>query len=85
MPFYDSKGNLVSGAKVGGKGGGGSAVSIVATEVDASVARVKEGASARDEMLALFRKHPFLKEDKWEVGEHPLSPLLEWFVKQQLD
>ena len=81
-PFFDSKGNLVSGAKVAGGGAGATTVSVVQTEVDAAVERCKQGASARNEMLALFNKYPMLREDRWQVFEHPLSPLVDAFVKQ---
>lgn len=82
MPFFDSKGNRVVGAKVGGGGSGGNSVSVVGTEVNAAVQRCREGGSAKKEMLALFQKYPMLKEDRWEVFEHPLSPLIDEFVKE---
>ncbi len=81
-PYFDSKGNLVSGAKVAGGGAGATTVSVVQTEVDAAVERCRKGASARNEMLALFNKYPMLGEDRWQVYEHPLSPLVEAFAKQ---
>ena len=46
--------------------------------------RVKQGGSAKTEMAMLLQKHPILKTDKWQTGEHPLSPLVEYFVKETM-
>ena len=77
VPFFDSKGNRVSGAKIG-KGGTGD----VESEVAAAVARCRTGGSARDEMAVLLQRYPHLKEERWEEGEHPLSPLVSEYVAQ---
>ena len=62
--------------------GGGHYEELWALDVAAAVGRCERGAKAKDEMQALFKRYPQLKEDSWKVGEHPLSPLIDQYVQE---
>ena len=81
MAFYGPNGEKVSGRKMSG---GGQSEALWAIDIASAVGRCERGASAKEEMATLFRRYPQLKEDRWKVGEHPMSPLLDWFVKQTM-
>lgn len=78
--FYSPNGEKISGKKLTG---GGTTEAIWAVDIAAAVGRCERSSSAKEEMSALFQKYPQLKADKWKVGEHPLSPVLDWFVKKK--
>lgn len=84
MPgYWTSKGTYVEGHRIGSTGG--VETDRINCEVEAAVARCRDnGASAGKELRVLFGRHPQLREDRWEMGMHPLSPMIEWFVKESL-
>lgn len=81
MGFFNENGDFVSGATIGGGGVDGDKTGFVSVEVAAACDRVKKGVSTPlDEMRRLFADYPVLKDDdKWSVGEHPISPLLDLY------
>ena len=79
--FFSPNGTKVSGQTMSGKG---TAEAIWETDIAAAVGRCERGGSAKEELAALFKRYPQLKEDRWKPYEHPVSPLIEWFTKQQL-
>ena len=81
--YFNARGEFVSGHLMGGEGG--TASNAINHEVDEAVARCRNGASAQREMLLLFKRHQHLKQDRWAVGEHPLSPLLSEYVRQMFE
>lgn len=82
MAYYTPKGTLVQDHKMDGSKG--EETSVIEMEISAAAARCGQGASAKQELATLFKKHPLLKDDKWQMGEHPVSPLIEWFTRQTL-
>ena len=82
-PYFNQRGDMVEGHLLDGTKG--ETTSVIAMEIDGAVMRVKQGEStAKKEMASLLKKHPVLKSDKWQVGEHPLSPLVDYFVKETM-
>jgi hypothetical protein len=82
--FYDSRGNFIEGATVGGGRVSPPDTAELEAEVTAAVLRCSQGASARDAMAYFYRTYPHLREDLWEIGEDPLSPLMDYYVKETL-
>lgn len=80
--YYNTRGEFVEGHLMGGEVG--TATSAINHEVDEAVARCRNGASAKREMVLLYQKYPHLKQNRWAVGEHPLSPLLGEYVIETL-
>jgi hypothetical protein len=80
--YFNARGEFVEGHLMGGQVG--TTTSAINHEVDEAVSRCRGGASAHREMVLMFKKHPHLKQDRWEVGEHPLSPVLAEYVRQTL-
>jgi len=81
-PYFNQRGDKVEGHLLDGTRG--ATTSIIDSEIDGAIMRVKQGGSAKTEMAMLLQKHPILKTDKWQTGEHPLSPLVEYFVKETM-
>ncbi len=79
--FFSPNGTKVSGQTMSGKG---STEALWETDIASAVGRCERGASAKQEMATLFKRYPQLKEGRWATGEHPCSPLVEWFTRQQL-
>ena len=83
MAYFDS----ASGKKVTGKvvgGGTRASNSEIAMAVQEAVFRAqhKKVGSALNELRKLFKTYPQLKSDSWTVGEHPVSPLIDLYVKE---
>jgi hypothetical protein len=76
--YYNARGEFVEGHLHGGDSG--TATSAINHEVDEAVARCRNGASAKREMMLFYQKYPHLKQNRWAVGEHPLSPLVNEYV-----
>jgi hypothetical protein len=83
MAYFDSKTGKVVTGKVMGAGTLASK-SEVETAISEAVSRArhKKYGSARKELARLLTTYPQLKLDAWEVGEHPLSPLVELFAQE---
>ena len=81
MAFYGPNGNKITGKKMSG---GGNIEAIWEIDIAAAVGRCEQGGSAKQELANLLKKHPMLKEDKWQVGEHPLSPLMDYYVRETM-
>jgi len=83
MAFFDPDGKKVAGrlAAVGK----GVPLDEITQAVAEAVVRCERGASAKEEMATLFKRYQQLKENRWEPFEHPMSPLMEWFVKQKFE
>jgi hypothetical protein len=79
--FFVPNGERVTGQKISG---GGNTEAIWAVDIAAAAGRCERGGSARDEMAAIFKKYPQLKDSRLAAGEHPISPVVDWYVKQQL-
>jgi len=82
MAYFNSKGQFVSGQTLGGSG---VSTSVIDLEVQDAVYRcANHGASARDEIKQMFKKHPVLKTDQWSYPDnpHPLSALVAEFVRE---
>jgi hypothetical protein len=59
----------------------------IATEVAEAVGRCQNNRYTREgralkELKRLFETYPLLKRDAWGVGEHPVSPLIDLYVKE---
>ena len=80
MAFYGPNGEKVSGRKMSG---GGQSEALWEIDIAAAVGRCERGASAKDEMATLFKRYPQLNENRWKPFEHPMSPLMDWFVKEK--
>ena len=83
MAFFDSDGKKVAGrlAAVGK----GVPLDEITQAVAEAVGRCKNKlykSSALKELKLLFEKYPQLKKDAWAVGEHPVSPLIDLYVKE---
>ncbi len=79
--YFGPDGKKVIGQKMSG---GGHSEALWEMDIAVAMGRCERGAKAKDEMQALFKRYPQLKEDRWKVGEHPMSPLVAWFTKQTL-
>lgn len=83
MAYFDS----ATGKVMRGKVGSGTTLAS-RTEVDTAISEAvsrckhKKYGSARKELAKLLTTYPHLKRDAWEIGEHPLSPLIELFVEE---
>lgn len=80
--YFNACGEYISGHLMGGDGG--MASHAINHEIDEAVARTGSGGSAQRELRLLFNKYQHLKQDRWAVGEHPLSPLISEYVIQVL-
>ena len=85
MAFFEADGKKVEG-RLASVGRGVSSDEI-ATEVAEAVGRCQNkryAGSALKELKQLFARYPQLKRDAWAVGEHPVSPLIDLYVKETL-
>lgn len=85
MGYFDpDTGKMVSGQRAQtGKAASGNEIAMAVEEAVARCKNKKYG-SALKELKRLFTTYPQLKRDAWKVGEHPVSPLIELFVKEQM-
>jgi len=84
MAYFDpGTGRVVTGKVVGGGASAGRTEIETAVSEACARARHKKYGSARKELARLLTTYPSLKRDgAWGVGEHPLSPLIEEFVRE---
>ena len=85
MAYFDEGGKKVAGrlASVGR----GVPCDEIAREVAEAVGRCQNkryAGSALKELKQLFATYPQLKRDAWAGGEHPVSPLIDLYVKETL-
>ena len=85
MAYFEEGGKKVAGrlASVG------RAVSSDEIAIDVAEAvgrcqdkRFKKKGRTLKELKRLFETYPQLKSDAWGVGEHPVSPLIDLYVKE---
>jgi hypothetical protein len=86
MSFYDSDtGRMVTGQRItAGKAASGNEIADAVEEAVARCQNKRYAGSALKELNQLFDRYPQLKRDAWAVGEHPVSPLIELYVKETL-
>ena len=86
MAYYDpATGRMLTGQMVGG--GTGASNDTIALAVAEAVGRCRNKtykASPLAELKKLFQEFPQLKRDGWAVGQHPVSPLIELYVKETM-
>jgi len=85
MAFFAPDGRKVEGRLA--SAGKGAPSDEITKAVAEAVGRCKNKlykCSALKEMKALFAKYPQLKRDTWGVGEHPVLPLIDHYVKETL-
>ena len=88
MAFYDpDSGRLVAGQRMSaGKAASGNEILVAVEEAVARCQHKKYAGTGRalKELKQLFATYPQLKRDAWGVGEHPVSPLIDLYVKETL-
>ena len=82
MAEYWSGGRFVAGTTLRTAGNGG--VSALDLEIAAAVARARDDGNALGEMQQLLERYPLLRGEPEEALEHPLTPLVSQYAKQQL-
>ena len=85
MAYFDKEGKRVEGRLA--SAGKGVPTDEIMQAVSEAVGRCQNKlykGSALKEVKVLFEKYPQLKRDAWAVGEHPVSPLIDLYVKETL-
>lgn len=82
MAGYWSGGRFVAGTTLRTAGNGG--VTALDLEIAAAVARAREKGEAFRELQRLLERYPLLRREPAEELEHPLTPLVSLYAKEQL-
>ena len=86
MSFYDpDTGRMVTGQRItAGKTASGNEIADAVEQAVARCENQRYAGSALKELTQLFARYPQLKRDAWAAGEHPVSPLIDLYVKETL-
>jgi len=87
MAYFDKEGKKIEGRLA--SAGKGVPTDEIMMAVSEAVGRCQNklyagNGRAMKELKQLFETYPQLKRDAWAVGEHPVSPLIDLYVKETL-